>query len=317
MIAKSIVEAIGRTPLMRLDRYTEAKNIECTNLFGKLEALNPTGSVKARAAAYMLDKAREEGLLNDGGTVVEPTSGNTGIALAAMARAMGYKAMMVMPESMSMERRSMITAYGAELVLTPASEGMQGTLDKTKQLLEEMNSKEKGSAYSPGQFDNPANALAHYETTGPEIWEDLEGKVDIFIAGFGTAGTVSGAGKFLKEKNPDVKIVAVEPSGSPLVSEGKAGPHKIQGIGANFIPGLLTDEVRNNIIDEVITVGNEESVEAAGILAKTEGYLAGISSGAALVAAERVALREENKDKNIVVILPDGGDRYMSMGIYD
>ncbi len=317
MIAKSIVEAIGRTPLMRLDRYTEAKNIECTNLFGKLEALNPTGSVKARAAAYMLDKAREEGLLNDGGTVVEPTSGNTGIALAAMARAMGYKAMMVMPESMSMERRSMITAYGAELVLTPASEGMQGTLDKTKQLLEEMNSKEKGSAYSPGQFDNPANALAHYETTGPEIWEDLEGKVDIFIAGFGTAGTVSGAGKFLKEKNPDVKIVAVEPSGSPLVSEGKAGPHKIQGIGANFIPGLLTDEVRNNIIDEVITVGNEESVEAAGILAKTEGYLAGISSGAALVAAERVVLREENKDKNIVVILPDGGDRYMSMGIYD
>ncbi|MDY4060461.1 MAG: cysteine synthase A [Anaerovoracaceae bacterium] len=317
MIAKSIVEAIGRTPLMRLDRYTEAKNIECTNFFGKLEALNPTGSVKARAAAYMLDKAREEGLLNDGGTVVEPTSGNTGIALAAMARAMGYKAMMVMPESMSMERRSMITAYGAELVLTPASEGMQGTLDKTKQLLEEMNSKEKGSAYSPGQFDNPANALAHYETTGPEIWEDLEGKVDIFIAGFGTAGTVSGAGKFLKEKNPDVKIVAVEPSGSPLVSEGKAGPHKIQGIGANFIPGLLTDEVRNNIIDEVITVGNEESVEAAGILAKTEGYLAGISSGAALVAAERVALREENKDKNIVVILPDGGDRYMSMGIYD
>lgn len=317
MIAKSIVEAIGRTPLMRLDRYTEAKNIECTNLFGKLEALNPTGSVKARAAAYMLDKAREEGLLNDGGTVVEPTSGNTGIALAAMARAMGYKAMMVMPESMSMERRSMITAYGAELVLTPASEGMQGTLDKTKQLIEEMNSKEKGSAYSPGQFDNPANALAHYETTGPEIWEDLEGKVDIFIAGFGTAGTVSGAGKFLKEKNPDVKIVAVEPSGSPLVSEGKAGPHKIQGIGANFIPGLLTDEVRNNIIDEVITVGNEESVEAAGILAKTEGYLAGISSGAALVAAERVALREENKDKNIVVILPDGGDRYMSMGIYD
>lgn len=317
MIAKSIVEAIGRTPLMRLDRYTEAKNIECTNLFGKLEALNPTGSVKARAAAYMLDKAREEGLLNDGGTVVEPTSGNTGIALAAMARAMGYKAMMVMPESMSMERRSMITAYGAELVLTPASEGMQGTLDKTKQLLEEMNSKEKGSAYSPGQFDNPANALAHYETTGPEIWEDLEGKVDIFIAGFGTAGTVSGAGKFLKGKNPDVKIVAVEPSGSPLVSEGKAGPHKIQGIGANFIPGLLTDEVRNNIIDEVITVGNEESVEAAGILAKTEGYLAGISSGAALVAAERVALREENKDKNIVVILPDGGDRYMSMGIYD
>lgn len=317
MIAKSIVEAIGRTPLMRLDRYTEAKNIECTNFFGKLEALNPTGSVKARAAAYMLEKAREEGLLNDGGTVVEPTSGNTGIALAAMARAMGYKAMMVMPESMSMERRSMITAYGAELVLTPASEGMQGTLDKTKQLLEEMNSKEKGSAYSPGQFDNPANALAHYETTGPEIWEDLEGKVDIFIAGFGTAGTVSGAGKFLKEKNPDVKIVAVEPSGSPLVSEGKAGPHKIQGIGANFIPGLLTDEVRNNIIDEVITVGNEESVEAAGILAKTEGYLAGISSGAALVAAERVVLREENKDKNIVVILPDGGDRYMSMGIYD
>ncbi|MGE9895846.1 cysteine synthase A [Anaerovoracaceae bacterium SGI.195] len=317
MIAKSIVEAIGRTPLMRLDRYTEAKNIECTNFFGKLEALNPTGSVKARAAAYMLEKAREEGLLNDGGTVVEPTSGNTGIALAAMARAMGYKAMMVMPESMSMERRSMITAYGAELVLTPASEGMQGTLDKTKQLLEEMNSKEKGSAYSPGQFDNPANALAHYETTGSEIWEDLEGKVDIFIAGFGTAGTVSGAGKFLKEKNPDVKIVAVEPSGSPLVSEGKAGPHKIQGIGANFIPGLLTDEVRNNIIDEVITVGNEESVEAAGILAKTEGYLAGISSGAALVAAERVALREENKDKNIVVILPDGGDRYMSMGIYD
>ncbi len=317
MIAKSIIEAIGKTPLMRLDRYTEARNIECANFFGKLEALNPTGSVKARAAAYMLQKARDEGLLNDGGTVVEPTSGNTGIALAAMARAMGYKAIMVMPESMSQERRSMITAYGAELVLTPASEGMQGTLDKTKQLLDEMNSKEKGSAYSPGQFDNPANALAHYETTGPEIWEDLEGKVDIFVAGFGTAGTVSGAGKFLKEKNPDVKIIAVEPSGSPLVSEGKAGPHKIQGIGANFIPGLLTDEVRNDIIDEVITVGNEESVEAAGVLSKTEGYLAGISAGAALVAAEKVALREENRGKNIVVILPDGGDRYMSMGLYD
>lgn len=317
MIAKSIVDAIGNTPLMRLDRYTEARNIKGANLFGKLEALNPTGSVKARAAAYMLQKARDEGLLNDGGTVVEPTSGNTGIALAAMARAMGYRAIMVMPESMSMERRSMITAYGAELVLTPASEGMQGTLDRTKQLLEEMNSKEKGSAYSPGQFENPANALAHYETTGPEIWEDLEGKVDIFVAGFGTAGTISGTGRFLKEKNPDVKVIAVEPSSSPLLSEGKAGPHKIQGIGANFIPELLNDEVKNHIIDEVIAVGNEESVEAAGVLSKTEGYLAGISAGAALVAAEKMALREENKGKNIVVILPDGGDRYMSMGLYD
>lgn len=317
MIAKSIVDAIGNTPLMRLDRYARARGLEGANIFGKLEALNPTGSVKARAAAYMLKEARDAGLLNAGGTVIEPTSGNTGIALAAMATAMGYKAIMVMPESMSKERRAMISAYGAEVVLTPASEGMQGTLDKTAELLEEMNAKEKGSAFSSGQFENPANSLSHYETTGPEIWEDLNGNVDIFVAGFGTCGTIAGTGKFLKEKNPNVKIVAVEPKSSPLVTEGKAGPHKLQGIGANFIPKLMNDDVQRNIIDEVMCISDEDAISAAGILSKTEGYLAGISAGAALVAAEELASIEENKGKNIVVILPDGGDRYMSMGLYE
>ena len=317
MIAKSIVDAIGKTPLLRLDRYAKARGLNGANIFGKLEALNPTGSVKARAAAYMLKDAREAGVLNAGGTVIEPTSGNTGIALAAMATAMGYKAIMVMPESMSKERRAMISAYGAEVVLTPASEGMQGTLDKTEELLKEMNAKEEGSAFSPGQFENPANSLSHYETTGPEIWEDLDGKVDIFVAGFGTCGTIAGTGKFLKEKKPDVKIIAVEPKSSPLVTEGKAGPHKLQGIGANFIPKLMTDDVQKNIIDEVMCISDEDAIFATGVLSKTEGYLAGISAGAALVAAEQVALREENKGKNIVVILPDGGDRYMSMGLYE
>ena len=317
MIAKSIVDAIGNTPLMRLDRYAKARGLDGANVFGKLEALNPTGSVKARAAAYMLKEARDAGLLNAGGTVIEPTSGNTGIALAAMATAMGYKAIMVMPESMSKERRDMISAYGAELVLTPAAEGMQGTLDKTEELLKEMNAKEKGSAFSPGQFENPANSLSHYETTGPEIWEDLDGKVDIFVAGFGTCGTIAGTGKFLKEKNPNVKIIAIEPKSSPLVTEGKAGPHKLQGIGANFIPKLMSDDVQKNIIDEVMRISDEDAISAAGVLSKTEGYLAGISAGAALVAAEELASREENKGKNIVVILPDGGDRYMSMGLYD
>lgn len=317
MIAKSIVDAIGNTPLMRLDRYAKARGLDGANIFGKLEAMNPTGSVKARAAAYMLKDARDAGLLNAGGTVIEPTSGNTGIALAAMATAMGYKAIMVMPESMSKERRTMISAYGAEVVLTPASEGMQGTLDKTAELLEEMNAKEKASAFSPGQFENPANSLSHYETTGPEIWEDLNGNVDIFVAGFGTCGTIAGTGKFLKEKNPNVKIVAVEPKSSPLVTEGNAGPHKLQGIGANFIPKLMNDDIQRNIIDEVICISDEDAISAAGILSKTEGYLAGISAGAALVAAEEFASREENKGKNIVVILPDGGDRYMSMGLYE
>lgn len=317
MKVQSIVDAIGNTPLMLLDRYSEAKKIRGAKIYGKLEALNPTGSVKARAAAYMLTKAKKSGALKDGGTVVEPTSGNTGIALAAMARAMGYKAIMVMPESMSAERRAMISAYGAKLELTPASEGMQGTLDRTKQLLAELNGKEPGSGFSPSQFENGANPLAHYETTGPELWRDLDGKVDVLVSGVGTGGTVVGAGKFLKEKNPNVKIIAVEPEGSPLLSQGKAGPHKIQGIGANFIPGIVSDEVRKNIIDEVITVGDEESKEAAGILSKTEGYLAGISSGAALVVAEKIAQREEFQGKNIVVILPDGGDRYMSMNLYE
>lgn len=317
MIAKSIVDAIGKTPLMRLDRYAKAKGLGGANIFGKLEALNPTGSVKARAAAYMLKDAREAGVLNAGGTVIEPTSGNTGIALAAMATAMGYKAIMVMPESMSKERRDMISAYGAEVVLTPASEGMQGTLDKTTELLEEMNAKEKGSTFSPGQFENSANSLSHYETTGPEIWEDLNGNVDIFVAGFGTCGTIAGTGKFLKEKNPDVKIIAVEPKSSPLVTEGEAGPHKLQGIGANFIPKLMSDDVQKNIIDEVICISDEDAISATGILSKTEGYLAGISAGAALVAAEQIASRTENEGKNIVVILPDGGDRYMSMGLYE
>lgn len=317
MKVQSIIDAIGNTPLMLLDRYLKAKGLEGAGVYGKLEALNPTGSVKARAASYMLNKAKETGALKDGGTVIEPTSGNTGIALAAMARAMGYKAVMVMPESMSAERRSMITAYGAELVLTPATEGMQGTLDRTKAILEELNNKEPGSGFSPSQFDNEANALAHYETTGPEIWRDLEGRVDVFIAGVGTGGTIAGVGKFLKEKNPNVKIIAVEPEGSPLLSQGKAGPHKIQGIGANFIPGIISDDVRENIIDEVITVGDEESKVAAGILSKTEGYLAGISAGAALVAVEKLLEREEFKGKNIVTILPDGGDRYMSMNLYD
>ncbi len=307
MVYTSIKEVIGKTPLLNL------KNIEkdegCgAKIYGKLEAVNPAGSIKDRAALSMIREAEKAGILKPGGTIIEPTSGNTGIGLAAIAASEGYRAIFVLPESMSIERRKLLKAYGAELVLTEASKGMQGAVEKAQ----ELNNEIEGS-FLCGQFVNPANAKAHYETTGPEIYEDLGGKVDIFVAGMGTGGTVTGCGRYLKEKNPDVKIVGIEPFKSPLISEGKAGPHNLQGIGANFVPDVLDRDV----VDEIITVKEEDAYEFARKLAAREGYLAGITSGAALWAAVQLAKREENKGKNIAVIFPDTGERYLSTVLFD
>lgn len=306
MLIRDISRAIGNTPLLRLENIERETGTKAA-LYGKLEAMNPAGSIKDRAALYMIEDAEKKGLLKAGGTIIEPTSGNTGIGLASIAASRGYRAIMVLPESMSMERRKLLIAYGAELVLTPASEGMQGAVDKADELEKEI----EGSLVM-GQFRNPANARAHYETTGPEIWRDMEGKVDIFVAGFGTGGTISGAGRYLKEKNPDIKIIAVEPYGSPLLSEGRKGKHNLQGIGANFIPELLD----RSVIDEIITVRDEEAYEYARILGSREGYLAGITSGAALFAGVKTALSEENAGKNIVMIFPDTGERYLSTELF-
>lgn len=302
----SIAEAVGRTPLVAL------KNIgrECAlqaQLLAKVESMNPTGSGKDRAAAEMLREAEESGRLDKDTLLIEPTSGNTGIGLAALAAAKGLSLVIVMPDTMSGERRLMISAFGAKLILTEGRLGMQGAVDRAEQLHREVK-----NSLIVGQFVNPANPAAHYKTTGPEIWEDTEGCVDAFVAGVGTGGTVTGVGRFLKEKNPRVRIVAVEPASSPVLSGGKSGPHAIQGIGAGFVP----DNFDRSVCDEILTVTDEDAYSFAGLLAKKEGILAGVSSGAALAAAVRLASRRENAGKRIVVLLPDTGDRYLSCGLF-
>lgn len=298
----SVSQTIGNTPLVRIRNF-EKDNDSLSNIYAKLEYFNPAGSVKDRIAKAIVDEAVESGKLKEGGTIIEPTSGNTGIGIASYAVAKGFRVIITMPESMSAERRNLLKAYGAELVLTDAGKGMSGAIEKAKELNEEI----EGSVIA-GQFENPVNPKTHYETTGPEIYRDLDGKVDIFIAGVGTGGTISGTGKYLKEKNPNVRIIALEPETSPVLTSGKGGAHKIQGIGAGFIPDTLDTQ----IYDEVITVSNESAFEYGAKFPSQEGALVGISSGAALWAAAEVSKRPENKGKNIVVLLPDSGDRYLS-----
>ncbi len=305
-IYKSLVELIGRTPLLELKNYSEQHDLEAT-LLGKLEYFNPAGSVKDRIAKAMIEDAEEKGLLNPKSVIIEPTSGNTGIGLAAVAAARGYRIILTMPETMSMERRNLLKAYGAEVVLTEGVKGMKGAIEKAEELTQNIP-----NSFMPGQFDNPANPKVHVATTGPEIWEDTEGEVDIFVAGVGTGGTISGVGKYLKQKNPKVKIVAVEPFDSPVLSGGKPGPHKIQGIGAGFVPQTLDTA----IYDELIPVKNEDAFIAARTIARCEGVLIGISSGAAVWAATELAKRPENKGKTIVVLLPDTGERYLSTPLF-
>lgn len=306
-IKKSITELVGNTPLLELTHIEAEENIQAT-LLAKLESFNPAGSVKDRVAKAIIEDAEKTGRLNKGSVIIEPTSGNTGIGLASVATAKGYRTIIVMPETMSNERKMLIKAYGAELVLTEGSKGMKGASDKAEEL-----SKEIPNSIIAGQFTNPINPKMHYDTTGPEIWADTEGKVDYFVAGVGTGGTLSGVGKYLKEQNPNVKVIAVEPETSPLLSKGQAGPHKIQGIGANFVPETLDKE----IYDEIIAVPNDKAILTARKAAKQEGFLIGISSGAALWAGKQLAARPENKGKNIVVIFPDGGERYLSTNLYD
>lgn len=305
-IKKSAMELIGHTPLLELCNYEKKHGLEA-HLVAKLEYLNPAGSVKDRAALYMILDAEESGRLKPGATIIEPTSGNTGIGLASIAAMKGYRTVLTMPETMSMERRQLLSAYGAEIVLTEGAKGMQGAIEKAEELQREI----PGSVIM-GQFENPANAKAHFNTTGPEIWEDLEGDVDVFVAGIGSGGTITGTGEYLKSRKSDVKIVAVEPSGSPFLSEGKKGPHGLQGIGAGFKPELLNDR----IYDEIITVADEDAYQAGRDMAKTEGVLVGISSGAALWAAAQIAKRPEMKGKTVVVLLPDTGDRYLSTPLF-
>ena len=306
-IHSSIETLIGKTPLVELKNYSKSRNLS-TNLIAKLEYLNPTGSIKDRAAYGMITDAEERGLISPGAVLIEPTSGNTGIGLAAVGAARGYRVILTMPDTMSRERIALLSAYGAELVLTPGAEGMNGAITKANELLNEI----PGSILA-GQFSNPENPRAHYLTTGPEIWSDTDGKVDIFVAGVGTGGTITGAGRYLREKNPDIKIVAVEPSDSPYLSEGRAGAHKLQGIGAGFVPEILDTK----IYDEIFPVHHDNAYEAARSLAKTEGILVGISSGAALYAATEIAKRKENDGKTIVVLLPDMGDRYLSTELFE
>ncbi len=306
-IYKSVTELVGRTPLVELTNIEKQENISAV-ILAKVESFNPAGSIKDRIANGIINEAEKSGRLKKGSVIIEPTSGNTGIGIASAATAKGYRAIIVMPETMSEERKMLIKAYGAELVLTEGSKGMKGATEKAEELHREI----PGSIIA-GQFTNPVNPQTHYETTGPEIWEDTNGNVDIFVAGVGTGGTLSGVGKFLKEKNADIKVVAVEPETSPLLLKGQAGPHKIQGIGANFIP----DTLDRSIYDEIIAVPNKEAILTARNAAKQEGFLIGISSGAALWAAKQLAEREENKGKNIVVIFPDGGERYLSANLYE
>ena len=305
-IYNGVLDLIGNTPLVEAHNLEKAYDLKARLLL-KLEYFNPAGSIKDRIAKAMLDDAEEKGLISEGATIIEPTSGNTGIGLAAVAVAKGYKAILTMPETMSVERRNILKAYGAEIVLTPGEKGMSGANAKANELAEEIP-----NSFIPGQFDNPANPAIHKATTGPEIWRDTEGDVDIFIAGVGTGGTLTGAGTYLKEQKPDVKVIAVEPATSPVLSKGVGGPHKIQGIGAGFVPKVLDTQ----IYDEVFPVENDRAFEYGKVLAKTEGILVGISSGAALYAAVQEAKKPENEGKTIVVILPDNGDRYYSTPLF-
>lgn len=305
-IYSSAQQLVGKTPILHLQNIQKEKAL-AARLLVKLELFNPGGSVKDRVALAMIRDAEKRGLLTPGGTIIEPTSGNTGIGLAAMAAMKGYRAIIVMPDSMSVERQLLMQAYGAQVVLTPGQLGMTGAIEKAKELAQEIP-----GSFIPDQFCNPANAEAHFHTTGPEIWQDTDGNIDIFVAGVGTGGTVTGVGSYLKSQNPNVQIVAVEPAGSPLLSGGKAGPHGLQGIGANFIPDVLDQRV----IDSVITVTEEEAYAAAQLLGKREGILAGISSGAALNAAISLAQKPENAGKTIVALLPDTGDRYLSTALF-
>ena len=300
-------QLIGRTPLLELTHIEKAEGLKA-HIYGKLEYFNPAGSVKDRIAKAMIDDAEAKGVLKSGSVIIEPTSGNTGIGLASVAAARGYRIIIVMPETMSVERRQLMKAYGAELVLTEGAKGMKGAIEKADEL-----AKEIPNSFIPGQFVNPANPEVHRQTTGPEIWEDAEGKVDIFVAGVGTGGTVTGVGSYLKSQNPNVKVVAVEPLTSPVLSQGKSGAHKIQGIGAGFVPKVLDTKV----YDEIIAVDNEDAFETGREIGRNEGILVGISSGAAVWAARELAKRSENKGKNIVVLLPDTGDRYLSTPLFE
>ncbi len=306
-IFSSLSELIGETPMLQLKSYTGKEGIDA-NMFAKLELFNPAGSSKDRIALRMIEKAEEQGRLKAGSAIIEPTSGNTGIGIAAIAASKGYRAIIVLPDSMSRERISLMRAYGAEVVLTPGALGMAGAVEKAEGIHRSLP-----DSMIAGQFENPANPEAHKTTTAPEIWEDCDGKIDAFVCGVGTGGTITGVGEYLKEKNPDIKIIAVEPASSPLLSQGHAGAHGIQGIGANFVPSVLNTE----IIDEIICVSDSDAFEEARKLAKCEGVLVGISSGAALFAAAAVARRPEYSGKNIVVLLPDTGERYLSSGLFD
>ena len=306
-IYKNIPDLIGRTPLVELSKFKGATGAE-GNIIAKLEYFNPGGSVKDRIAKAMIDDAEQMGKLKPGAVIIEPTSGNTGIGLALVGSARGYRVILTMPESMSLERRNLLKAYGAELVLTPASGGMKAAISKAEELAEEHE-----NAFIPGQFTNPANPGVHQATTGPEIWDATDGNIDVFVAGIGTGGTITGVGTYLKSKNPDIKVVAVEPTGSPVLSGGNPGPHKIQGIGAGFVPDILNTEV----FDEVVQVENEDAFNASRTVAQEEGLVVGISSGAALKAASVVASRPEYKDKNVVVFLPDTGERYLSTVLFN
>lgn len=305
-IFKGLSELIGKTPLLESTKFNKKYQVGA-NILVKLEYFNPAGSVKDRIAIEMIEDAENKGLLNSESVIIEPTSGNTGIGIAAVGASKGYKVKIIMPETMSVERRNLIKAYGAEVILTEGSKGMKGAIEKAKELAEEIP-----NSFIPAQFENQANPTAHKKTTGPEIYEDTDGKVDIFVAGIGTGGTITGVGEYLKSKNPNVKVVAVEPKDSPVLSEGKAGAHKIQGIGAGFVP----DTLNTKVYDEIITVSNEDAFEKAREFARSEGMLVGISSGAALNAAIELSKRPENKGKNIVVLLPDTGDRYLSTNLY-
>ena len=305
-IYQEITDIVGKTPLLKLQRYMDANACKA-DILAKLEYQNPGGSVKDRVAIRMIDEAEKAGILHKGDVIIEPTSGNTGIGLACVAAARGYHLIITMPETMSVERRRLLSAYGAELVLTPASKGMKGSIRKANELAERLH------AFVPSQFSNPYNPKSHYETTGPEIWADTDGKIDVFVAGVGTGGTISGTGRYLKEKNPNIQIVAVEPAGSPVLSDGIPGRHKIQGIGAGFIPETLDME----IYDEILTVTDDDAYQACRELARREGVLCGISSGAALSAAKELAVKPAYQGKTIVALFPDGGERYLSSGVFD